>query len=96
MFSFAQRTTANTTPTTFEKTEHTILDWEYAVTFTSVVLLTIALVLVTALLMAAGAAALALLDEASYPAAIKQAAIVFGAVITLVCAVTAALATVIQ
>ncbi|MET9459939.1 hypothetical protein ABZY05_33455 [Streptomyces canus] len=60
----------------------------------AVVLLTTALVLVVALLAAVGAGKLARLDGASYPAALKQAAAAFTAVITLAAAVTAALAAV--
>ena len=60
----------------------------------AIVLLTIALVLVVALLTAAGAATLARLDGATYPAALKQAAIAFATVVSLAAAVTAALAAV--
>ncbi|MFJ8697455.1 hypothetical protein [Streptomyces roseolilacinus] len=58
----------------------------------AVVLLTIALVLVIALLAAAGAGKLARLDGATYPAALTRAAVTFAAVLTLTAAVTGALA----
>ncbi|MFE1877689.1 hypothetical protein ACFW9N_43800 [Streptomyces sp. NPDC059496] len=58
------------------------------------VLLTIALVLLVALLVGAGAGKLARLDGATYPTAILHAAAAFTAVLTLAAAVTAALATV--
>ncbi|MFE4817823.1 hypothetical protein ACFRFU_15640 [Streptomyces sp. NPDC056704] len=57
----------------------------------AVVLLTTALVVVFALLAAAGAGKLARLDGASYPTALKQAAATFTAVITLAAAVIASL-----
>ncbi|MFF8681148.1 hypothetical protein ACF07F_24850 [Streptomyces sp. NPDC015237] len=57
----------------------------------AVVLLTIALVLVVALLAAAAAGKLARMDGASYPAALNRAATTFVTVITLAAAVTAAL-----
>jgi len=55
-------------------------------------LLTTALVLVIALLAAAGAGKLARLDGATYPAALTRAATAFTAVLTLATAVTGALA----
>ncbi|MET9125386.1 hypothetical protein [Streptomyces sp. NPDC004528] len=58
----------------------------------AVVLLTAALVVVFALLAAAGAGKVARLDGASYPAAVKQAAAAFMAVLTLAVALAAALA----
>ncbi|MFF1594695.1 hypothetical protein ACFVY0_42500 [Streptomyces sp. NPDC058286] len=58
----------------------------------AVVLLTIALVIAVALLVSAAATMLARLEGATYPAAIKQAAVTFAAVITLAAAVTAAIA----
>lgn len=58
----------------------------------AVVLITAALVIVIAVLAAAGAATLARLDGAGYPTALKQAAVAFAAVITLATAVTAAIA----
>lgn len=58
----------------------------------AVVLLTIALVLVIALLAAAGAGKLARLDGATYPAALTRAAATFATVLTLTAAVTGALA----
>ncbi|MFF4422244.1 hypothetical protein ACFY04_15915 [Streptomyces sp. NPDC001549] len=58
------------------------------------VLFAIALVLIAALLVGAGAGKLARLDGATYPTAILHAAAAFTAVVTLAAAVTAALATV--
>ncbi|MEV7388609.1 hypothetical protein [Streptomyces sp. NPDC091215] len=58
----------------------------------TVVLLTTALVIVVALLGAAGAGKLARMDGATYPTALTRAATAFAAVITLAAAVTAALA----
>ncbi|MFD3472096.1 hypothetical protein ACFWWM_38410 [Streptomyces sp. NPDC058682] len=58
----------------------------------AVVLLATALVIVIALLAAAGAGKLARLDGATYPAALTCAATAFATVITLATAVTAALA----
>ncbi|MFD0210657.1 hypothetical protein ACFVH9_16365 [Streptomyces hirsutus] len=55
-------------------------------------LLTTALVLVIAVLAAAGAGKLARLDGATYPAALTRAATAFAAVLTLATAVTGALA----
>jgi len=60
----------------------------------AIVLLTIALILVVALLAAAGAAMLARLDGATYPAAFQQAALTFATMISLAAAVTAALSSV--
>ncbi|WAZ26595.1 hypothetical protein STRCI_008189 [Streptomyces cinnabarinus] len=60
----------------------------------AVVLLTVALVIVVALLAAAGTGKLARLDGATYPTALARAATAFGAVITLAAAVTAAIASV--
>ncbi|MBL1104464.1 hypothetical protein JK361_07605 [Streptomyces sp. 5-8] len=60
----------------------------------TVVLFTIALVLIAALLAAAVAGKIARLDGATYPAAFFRAATAFAAVLTLASAVTAALATV--
>ncbi|MFC8247884.1 hypothetical protein [Streptomyces chartreusis] len=57
----------------------------------ALLLLTIALVIVVALLAAAGAAKLARLDGATWPTALTRAAVAFTAVITLAAAVTAAL-----
>ncbi|CAL9676851.1 hypothetical protein SUDANB176_07847 (plasmid) [Streptomyces sp. enrichment culture] len=54
--------------------------------------LTTALVLVIALLAAAGAAKLARLDGATYPAALTRAATAFTAILTLATAVTGTLA----
>ncbi|MGW2787703.1 hypothetical protein ACWC3X_42035 [Streptomyces populi] len=59
-----------------------------------VVLLATGLVVLFALLAAAGAGTLARLDGASYPAALTRAAAAFAAVITLCAVVTAALAAV--
>ncbi|MEV6404086.1 hypothetical protein AB0M58_14220 [Streptomyces bobili] len=58
----------------------------------AVVLLTLALVIVVGLLVAAGAGKLARMDGATYPAALTRAATAFAAVITLAAAVTAAIA----
>ncbi|MER7109463.1 hypothetical protein [Streptomyces sp. NPDC000229] len=58
----------------------------------AVALLTTALVIVIALLAAAGAAKLARLDGATYPAALTRAATAFAAVITLAAAVAGVLA----
>jgi hypothetical protein len=58
----------------------------------AVALLTTALVIVIALLAAAGAAKLARLDGATYPAALTRAATAFAAVVTLASAVAGALA----
>ncbi|WP_405633142.1 hypothetical protein OG933_43910 [Streptomyces sp. NBC_00016] len=58
----------------------------------AVVLLTAALVLVVALLAAAGAGKIARLDGATYPAALTRAATAFAAVLTLAAAVSGALA----
>ncbi|MER7412961.1 hypothetical protein [Streptomyces cacaoi] len=60
----------------------------------AVVLLTAALVVLFALLAAAGAGKLARLDGGSYPTAIKQAAAAFTAVLTLAAALAAAIAAV--
>ncbi|MEW2467912.1 hypothetical protein AB0919_23250 [Streptomyces sp. NPDC046994] len=57
----------------------------------SVVLLTTALVIVVALLAAAGAGKLARMDGATYPAALTRAATAFATVITLAAAVTTTL-----
>ncbi|MGW3521582.1 hypothetical protein [Streptomyces hydrogenans] len=56
----------------------------------ALVLLTTAVVLVTALLAAAGAGKLARLDGATYPASLTHAALAFTAVLSLAAAVTAA------
>ncbi|MFC9735013.1 hypothetical protein ACFWGM_16825 [Streptomyces roseolus] len=58
----------------------------------AVALVTTAVVIVIALLSAAGAAKLARLDGATYPAALTRAATAFAAVITLAAAVAGALA----
>ncbi|GAX58911.1 hypothetical protein SO3561_10486 [Streptomyces olivochromogenes] len=63
---------------------------EPAVAF-AIVLLTTALVIVVALLAAAGAGKLARMDGATYPAALTHAATTFATVITLVATVTATL-----
>ncbi|MGW2746570.1 hypothetical protein [Streptomyces sp. NPDC001450] len=60
----------------------------------AVVLLTTALVIVVALMAAAGAGKLARMDGATYPAALTRAATTFGAVITLATAVAGTLAAV--
>ncbi|MFE1265740.1 hypothetical protein ACFW5X_35235 [Streptomyces albogriseolus] len=58
----------------------------------AIVLLTTALVLVVALLAAAGACKLARMDGATYPVALTRGTTAFATVITLAAAVTAALA----
>ncbi len=58
----------------------------------AVSLLTTALVIVIALLAAAGAGKLARMDGATYPTALTRAAAAFAAVITLAAAVAGALA----
>ncbi|MET7606403.1 hypothetical protein [Streptomyces avermitilis] len=58
----------------------------------AVVLLTTALVIVIALLAAAGAGKLARLDGATYPAALTRATVTFAAVITLTATVTSVFA----
>ncbi|MFE2473191.1 hypothetical protein [Streptomyces mirabilis] len=58
----------------------------------AVVVLTAGLVVIVALLTAAGAGKLARLDGATYPAAVTRAAATFAAVLTVAAAVTAALA----
>ncbi|MEU9125966.1 hypothetical protein AB0C96_40200 [Streptomyces sp. NPDC048506] len=57
----------------------------------ALVLLAAAVVVLTALVVAAGAGKLARLDGASYPAAFMRAATAFAAVLTLVATLTAAL-----
>lgn len=56
------------------------------------ILLTTALVIVVAVLTAAGAAKLARLDGASYPAALTRAAVAFTATLTLAAACATVLA----
>ncbi|MFE2585220.1 hypothetical protein [Streptomyces sp. NPDC059378] len=58
----------------------------------AVVLLTTGLVVVFALLVAATAGVLARLDGATYPRALMRAATAFAAVLTLIAAITGALA----
>ncbi|MFF0383515.1 hypothetical protein [Streptomyces sp. NPDC004286] len=58
----------------------------------AVVLLTTALVIVVALLAAAGTGKLARMEGATYPTALNRAAAAFAAVLTLAATVTAALA----
>ncbi|MEU5298573.1 hypothetical protein [Streptomyces umbrinus] len=62
----------------------------------AVVLLTAALLVILALLVAVGAGKLARLDGATYPTALMRAAASFAAVITLAAAVTGALAAISQ
>ncbi|MFG2586503.1 hypothetical protein [Streptomyces malaysiensis] len=57
----------------------------------AVVAVTAVLVVIVALLIAAGAGKLARLDGATYPAAVMRAAASFAAVLTIAAAVTAAL-----
>jgi hypothetical protein len=59
----------------------------------ALVVLVSVLVVIVALLTAAGAGKLARLDGATYPAAITRAAAAFGVVLTVAAAVTGALAT---
>lgn len=59
----------------------------------AVVLLTTAVIVVFALLAAAGAGVLARLDGATYPAALTRAAVTFAAVITLASTVASVFAT---
>ncbi|OKI37028.1 hypothetical protein A6A28_33255 [Streptomyces sp. CB03578] len=59
--------------------------------FLTAVLLTVTLVLVIALLAGAAAAKLARLEGVGYPAALRQAAVTFGAVLTLAVAIATAL-----
>ncbi|MFD9235694.1 hypothetical protein ACFWB3_10480 [[Kitasatospora] papulosa] len=58
----------------------------------AVILLSTALVIVVALLAAAGAGKLARMEGATYPTALTRAAVAFTAVLTLAATVTAALA----
>lgn len=58
------------------------------------IVLATALVVMVALLAAAGAAKLARIEGATYPAALRHAAVTFVAVLTLASAVTAAFAAV--
>ncbi|MET9111925.1 hypothetical protein [Streptomyces zhihengii] len=60
----------------------------------AVVLLTIALVIVVALLVAASAGKLARMEGATYPTALTRAGAAFAAVLTLAATVAAALAAV--
>ncbi|MER5905083.1 hypothetical protein ABT150_34230 [Streptomyces mirabilis] len=62
----------------------------------ALVLITTALVVILALLVAVAAGTLARLDGATYPAALMRAATTFAAVITLAAAVTGALAAISQ
>ncbi|MEV5880961.1 hypothetical protein AB0L75_43710 [Streptomyces sp. NPDC052101] len=62
----------------------------------TLILLVIALVVAVALLAAAAAGTLARIDGATYPAAVMRGAGVFAAVLTLACAVTAAVAAVVR
>ncbi|MFE2326859.1 hypothetical protein ACFXD5_23540 [Streptomyces sp. NPDC059385] len=71
--------------------QHPIVYREPAVNV-AVVLLTTALVLIIALLAAAGAGKLARMDGATYPAALTRAGTAFATVITLAATVTAVLA----
>jgi hypothetical protein len=56
------------------------------------ILLTTALAIIVAVLVAAGAAKLARMDGASYPTALTRAAVAFTATLTLVAAVATVLA----
>ncbi|MFI1094295.1 hypothetical protein [Streptomyces sp. NPDC020917] len=62
----------------------------------ALILLTTALVVAVAILAAVGAGFLARIDQATVPAAITRAAAVFAAVLTLACAATGAVASVIR
>ncbi|MGW6455195.1 hypothetical protein ACWF94_04585 [Streptomyces sp. NPDC055078] len=68
---------------------------EFAVSGLAVVLITATLVVVLALLAAAGAGKLARMDGATYPVAVTRAAVAFAATLTLAAALTGALAQVI-
>ncbi|MFE3603229.1 hypothetical protein [Streptomyces sp. NPDC059142] len=59
-----------------------------------ILLIAVTLILIFALLTAAGAGKLARLDGASYPAALTRAAVAFAGTLTLVAAITAALSAV--
>ncbi|MEH0450133.1 hypothetical protein QA811_43005 [Streptomyces sp. B21-102] len=63
-------------------------------TATAVVLLTTAVVVIVALLIAAAAGKLARINGATYPTALNHAATAFAGTVTLVAALTAALAAV--
>ncbi|MFD0287694.1 hypothetical protein [Streptomyces lutosisoli] len=62
----------------------------------AVILITAALVVILALLVAAGAGKLARLDGATYPAALMRSAAAFAAVLTLAAAVTGALSSILN
>lgn len=59
-----------------------------------ILLIAVALIVIFALLTAAGAGKLARLDGASYPAALARAAVAFAGTLTLAAAITAALSAV--
>lgn len=59
-----------------------------------ILLFAVALILILALLIAAGAGKVARLDGASYPAALTRAAIAFASTLTLAATMTAALSAV--
>ena len=61
-----------------------------------IVLITVAVVSIFALLIAAGAGKLARLDGATYPAALMRSAATFAAVLTLTAAVTGALSSILN
>jgi hypothetical protein len=69
---------------------------ELVVSGLAVVLITAALVVILALLVAAGAGKLARLDGATYPAALMRSAAAFAAVLTLAAAVTGALSSILN
>ncbi|MFE1927542.1 hypothetical protein ACFW91_33930 [Streptomyces asoensis] len=62
----------------------------------AIVFLTTALVIVVALLAAAGAGKLARMDGATYPAALTRAAITFASVVTLTVTVASALVSILS
>lgn len=63
---------------------------------TATVLITVALVVILALLVAAGAGKLARLDGATYPTALMRSAAAFAAALTLAAAVTGALSSILN
>jgi hypothetical protein len=69
--------------------------WELVVS-SAVVLFAVVLVVLVALLVAAGTGKLARLDGATYPAALMRSAAAFAAVLTLAAAVTGALSAILN
>ncbi|MEU9545969.1 MULTISPECIES: hypothetical protein [Streptomyces] len=70
--------------------------WELVVSSVAVVLFAVVLVVLVALLVAAGTGKLARLDGATYPAALMRSAAAFAAVLTLAAAVTGALSAILN